>query len=157
MPQKKRSDKIEYEKRIRAVQEWVINSYSYVDITNQIVQSWGVTDRQAKNYIQEAYKRFRDANEIDIEHLKAAAIERRKKLARELDSEFKKTPQGVVALLAVEKDIDKLRGLYVTKHEVSGHNGTPIPIETKTKIDYTKLPDEVLEIIANARRTVTED
>lgn len=113
----KRSDQIEYEKRIRAVQEWIINSYSYVDIVKQVVQSWGVTDRQAKTYISVSYKRFRQANEIEVEELKAASIERRKKIARELDPEYKKTPSGVIALLAVEKDIDKLRGLYVDKHE----------------------------------------
>lgn len=141
----KRSDKIEYEKRVRAVQEWIINSYSYIDIVKQIVQTWGITERQAKNYIRDGYKRFREANEIDVEELKAASIERRKKLARELDPEYKKTPPGVIALLAVEKDIDKLRGLYVEKHELNFKGDPKIiiqPVQIAEGITINKLTSD---------------
>jgi len=123
MQKQKRSDSIEYDKRIRAVQEWIINNYSYADIVRQSVQTWGVADRQAKYYLKEAYQRFRDANELEVEQLKAASIERRKKISREMDPQHRRTPSGVVALLAVEKDIDKLRGLYIDKHEVIVHKG----------------------------------
>jgi hypothetical protein len=146
----RKSDKFEYEKRLRAVQEWILSNYSSGDIVKQCMQSWGVKERQSRWYMEKAYELFRLANQEDSESLLAGAIERRKKLSREMDADERKTASGTATLLAIERDIDKLRGLYVTKHEVSGPGGKPIATQTVQKIDYSQLPTEVLEAIIHA-------
>lgn len=134
MPKENKSSKVEYEKRIRTIQEWIINSYSYVDILKQSVQTWGVSERQAKNYIKVANENFKAANSQKIEDLVIIAIERRKKLARELKDAYKGSPSGILAQLAIEKDIGKLQGLYVSKHELSGPNGKELELVKKQTI-----------------------
>ena len=70
-------EKIEYEKRIRVVQEWILEDWPSVDIIAQLAQKWGVGDRQSKRYIAEARKRWVADDHLLVEHnggLKSKAL-----------------------------------------------------------------------------------
>lgn len=125
----KKVDKIEYEKRVRIVQEWILEDWPSCDIIAQIVQKWGLEDRQAKRYISEARKRWADDDREVIDRKRRIKIMSLKKLKRSLQDRYKGTPQGINAVVAVEKEIIKLEGLEVPKK-----------LEEKTDIDLSKLP-----------------
>lgn len=138
MPKENKSTVVEMERRIRSVQEWIINDYAYVDIVKQSMQNWGISDRQAKNYIKTAGERFAEANKQDVELLRAAAIERRKKLARDLKESYKGTPGGIGTLLDIEKDICKLQGLYIDKVSLTDPTGKPLQMPNTTVVINTQ-------------------
>jgi len=107
----KKVDNIEYEKRIRIVQEWIIEDWPYSDIITQIKAKWGIEDRQAKRYVAEAKDRWvRDQQDV-MESKRILKVEGFKKLKRSLQERYKGTPQGIFAVLSVEKEIIKLEGL----------------------------------------------
>lgn len=108
---KSKIDSVEKEKRIRAVQEWIIDEWPSVDIIKQINQMWGVEERQAKRYISEAKERWmQDADKI-MERKRVLKVEGLKKLKRSLTEKWKGTPAGINAIVRVEKEIIKLEGL----------------------------------------------
>ena len=154
----KKFDRIEYDKRIRIVQEWIIEDWHTGDIILQIVQKWKLSERQAKRYIAKARAKWADSEDEKIDRLRKLKIESLKKLKRSLKDVHKGTPHGIRAVLMVEKEIIKLENLApAQKVEVTGKNGQPIKSETthKEDIDYSKLSEDVLLAIAAARKTVT--
>lgn len=125
----KKTDDIEYEKRIRIVQEWIIEDWPTADIITQIRNNWTVQDRQAKRYIKEAKERWVSDQEDIIEAKRTLKIEGMKKLKRSLQERYKGTPQGIFAVLSVEKEIIKLEGLE-----------RPKKVEVKADVELSKLP-----------------
>lgn len=149
-----RADKIEYEKRIRIIQEWILEDWPYVDMVNQIVAKGWVDERQAKRYIAIARDRWNATEEENLEHKRKQAIHRLKKHKRSLQQRYHGTPSGIDAILKVEKTILELEGLFrPTRLEITGKGGAPIKTETTTNdgFDYSKLSDSALLEIANAR------
>lgn len=128
MPGRK-TDSIEYEKRIRVVQEWIIDDWPYSDIVTQIVAKWDIQERQAKRYIKDAKERWVEDEQEVLDKKRAMKIMSLKKLKRSLQERFKGTPQGISAVLGVEKELIKLEGLE-----------TPQKIEVKDTTDLSKLP-----------------
>lgn len=149
-------DKIEYEKRIRIVQEWIIEEWQSVDIIAQIVTKWELEERQAKRYIAAARLRWQEEEKEHIDALRNQKILKLKKLIRSLKETYKGTPSGIGAILRVEKEIIKLEGMDRPKKvEVGGIKGQPIETQQKIthdEIDYTKLSDDVLLAIVSARK-----
>lgn len=151
-------DKIEKAKRLRVVQEWILDDYRPVDIIANINSKWGVQERQAKRYISLAVKQFsKEPGEL-IEMKRKKKILKLQKLARSINEKYKGTPEGVRALLAVEREIITLEGIRPAKQlEVSGPNGSDIPLPLapvkiiSDEIDYSKLSTEVLRQLINAR------
>lgn len=120
-------DKIEKEKRIRIVQEWILDEYPYVDMVQQITTKWGINDRQAKKYIREARERWSENEQALIDQKLRLKVESLRKLKRSLNDKYKGTPNGILAILQVEKEISKLLNLYPAKQvQLSGPNGTPL-------------------------------
>jgi len=132
----KRSDKVEMERRVRTVQEYILMDYPYADIVAQCIQKWGVCDRQAKRYIQDAYDSFKATLEKNFEKRLGFHLQRRMKLLRQLDPEERRTATGVRAELLVLRDIAKLEGLYIEKHEFSGKDGAPIPLSVTHEVVF---------------------
>ena len=121
-------DKIEYEKRIRIVQEWILEDWPYGDIVQQIILKWGIEERQAKRYVAEARNRWVKDESILIGNKRKLKILSLKKLKRSLRENFKGTPEGIRAIMAVEKEIITLEGIRpAEKHEIGGLNGQPLP------------------------------
>jgi len=122
-----RCDKVEYEKRVRIVQEWILDDYPYTDMVTQIVTKWQIEERQAKKYIREARKRWSENEQTAIEQKLRLKIESLKKLKRSLKDKYQGTPMGIMAILKVEQEICKLQNLYPAKQvELSGKNGAPL-------------------------------
>lgn len=123
-------DKIEKDKRIRIVMEWILEDWPSNDIVAQIVSKWGLSERHAKRYIAEARAAWTKNEDQKVEHQRKLKIESLKKLKRSLKDQHKGTPLGIRAILAVEREIIKLQGLNpATKVEITGKNGKPIQTE----------------------------
>ena len=123
-----RIDDIEYEKRIRIVMEWILDDWRSVDIISQIVIKWGLESRQAKRYVAEARKRWLKDETIIIEQKRKYKSESLKKLKRSLNERFKGTPEGIRAVLMVEKEIIALEGLAMpTKIAQTNTSGEDLP------------------------------
>lgn len=148
-----KSDHVEYEKRIRIVQEWILEDWPSCDIVQQVNSKWGVEERQAKRYLAEARKRWVALEDHVLASKRKLKIESLKKLKRSLQAKFVGTPNGIQAILNVEKEIIKLEALAPPKKlEIYGKDGQPIQTESKNDIDYSKLSDEVLLAIMNAKK-----
>jgi hypothetical protein len=120
-------DKVEFERRIRTVQEWVIDEWPYQDIIAQIINKWGIEERQAKRYIKEARHRLVGQEQEVVEQKRRLKIQSLRKLKRSLIDKYKGTPGGIRAIVAVEKLIIELEGLQpAQKVEVTGKGGGPI-------------------------------
>ena len=112
----KRTDKIELDKRVRSVQEWMMSGNSTSDIITQCMNKWDITERQSYTYISKAYKAFLKISEDTIEERRSFHIETRLKLFRDLrDKNINKSAAVAIDIL---RDIAKLEGLYVEKSEV---------------------------------------
>jgi hypothetical protein len=147
-------DQIEKDKRIRVVQEWIIDDWPSSDIVSNIVSKWGLSDRQAKRYIAEARDHWNREENGMVEHKRRLKIETLKKLKRSLLERFKGTPHGIRSILAVEKEIIKLENLdHPKRKELTGKGGGPIETQAKieSNVDYSLLPSAILEQIVAAR------
>jgi hypothetical protein len=142
-------DKVEFEKRIRIVQEWILEEQPYTDMVTAIKLKWSLEERQAKKYIRQARERWVDQEQVIVDQKRRLRIEGLKKLKRSIKEPFKGTPRGMEALLKIDKEISKLEGIYpATKLEVSGKDGQPlIP---PPSIDMSKLSKEELKVIVEA-------
>lgn len=112
----KKSTNLELDKRIRVVQEWMMQGFSSADIVRQIIVKYDLKERQAYKYIRKAYEAFREQAEKDIEARKQYHIQSRLKLFRDLKDKTSSKPAGTA--LAILQDIAKLEGLYVEKTEI---------------------------------------
>jgi hypothetical protein len=130
-------DKIEYEKRIRMVQEWIIEDWPEADIRSNIMRSWKVGDRMARNYVSEARKRWASESQSEVDEKRKLRIQSLKKLKRSLKEQYKGSPAGIFAILAVDKEIIKLEGIDpAIKIEHSGKGGGPIQQETTHRVIF---------------------
>ena len=139
--------KLEYEKRVRIVQEWILEDWPYTDIVNQIIAKWGIGTRQAQRYVAEGRKRWVAEETQIVETKRKLKIHSLKKLKRSLRDNFKGTPEGIRAIMAVEKEIINLEGIRpAEKHEIGGLNGQPLPTP---QIIINQVIGESLEIKEN--------
>lgn len=151
----KKSDPIEFERRIREVQEWVLEGWPSCDMLDQIVTKWQVVERQAKRYIAEARRRWIIEDTLLLEQKRRLTIEKLKRRQRTLKDQFKGTPQGLNAISIIEKQIIALEGLNSPKKiELIGDEEKPVQVQQRviSNIDYKKLPDEALLAIVKARK-----
>lgn len=107
-----KSDSVEYEKRIRIVQEWLIDDWATVDIKAEIKRRWELSDVQARKYIYKARDRWEEREDEKLEKKRRRKVESLKKLKRTLKPEYVGTPKGINATLNVDKEINKLEDLY---------------------------------------------
>lgn len=136
MPKSDKSDNIEKEKRLRIVQEWILQDYLTSDIVNQCINKWGVTERQAYRYISNANDAFAKITEKKLERRLNYHIQRRNKLLRDLEEKQKKTPAGIGVQLNILQDIAKLEKLYTLKVEVAGPNGAAIQTDSTHRVIF---------------------
>lgn len=138
---RKKIDLAEKDKRIRQVQEWLLQDFITADILRQCVTRWGVSQRQGARYLADARKTFETITEKNLAKRLNYHLHRRTKLLRDIDPKYKNQPQGIAAQLAVLRDIADLEQLYKAKLEVSGPDGKPIKTQTTHRVifeDYGK-------------------
>ena len=115
-----KADKLTKERRVEAVYRLILDGWTPEQIF-QNTSEWGVTERQTRNYINEAEQRMKALVAPDREQHLARHIAARHELARNAKSTRDK--------LAVLKDEAELLGLYPTKAvQVSGRDGGPVVI-----------------------------
>ena len=130
-------DKIEFAKRIRSVQEWLMSGVSTTDIITQCKNKWELSERQAYRYVKKAYEEFRKMSEEDIENRRSFHIEARLKLYRDLKD--KNVNKSAAVAIDILRDIAKLEGLYIEKSEISIEGEKKIHIEIDgEEIDLSK-------------------
>ncbi|HTE33026.1 MAG TPA: hypothetical protein VK666_21735 [Chryseolinea sp.] len=120
---KPKSGDLEKEKRLRMVQEWILQDHITTDIISQCINSWDISERQAMRYLASAKIAFAKITEKKLEHRLNYHIQRRNKLLRDLDPKYRKSPPGIKVQLDVLEDIAKLEQLYKLKIEVGGPKG----------------------------------
>lgn len=130
----KKSDQLEIQKRLRIIQEWILQDYLTSDIITQCVSKWGISDRQGFRYLEMANEGFIKITEQRLEKRLAYHIQRRQKLLRDIDTKTKNSPAGISTALNILEDIAKLEKLYTTKIELTGKDGQPIQPSTTTVI-----------------------
>ncbi|MEC4050653.1 hypothetical protein OX284_014535 [Flavobacterium sp. SUN046] len=128
---KQRATAIEKEKRLFTIQGWILEGVPDRLIVKQITQLWSLDVRQAQRYIKEAYIKWSKIEGVSIEMKKEMKIAELKQLKRSLDAKYKGSPEGIRAIILVEKEIIKLEGLEQPKridHTTKGEkiNYTPI-------------------------------
>lgn len=137
-------DKIEYEKRIRLVQEWLIQDWPTCDIITQINAKWNIAERQAKRYIADARGRWQKEEQEVLDQKRQRKIKKLQVLARSLKDEYKGTPGGIRAVMVVEKEIISLEAIRpAAKVELLGKGGKDL-FENKTDEELKTLLQETL-------------
>lgn len=115
MSKQDRATKIEKEKRIFIVQGWIIEGVQDHLIVKNVVERWGLDVRQAQRYVREAYEKWKKIEGVNIDMKREMKIAKLQQMIRTMKDEYKGTPQGIQAIMAVEKEIIKLEGLEPSK------------------------------------------
>lgn len=154
---KRRPDKTEREKRIRIVMDWILSDRPTADIIDRIMEEWSVEQRQAYRYLKEAHKKWiKETTPAVIEDFETKIrlkIIRLNRLKNSIDPKLRKTPAGIRAVLAVEREIIELERLKAPPVNITNNSvEQKIIYVTQTNVDYSKLPDHVLLEIAKARK-----
>lgn len=147
-----KSDKGTFEKRVRAVQEWILQGYSSSDIRTTIITSWTVGERQAAKYYKAAFERFEEENRKDMSKKTAMHIARREKLFRDLND--KTSPDGVRAALRLLDSTAKIEGVLSTiRLSVNQTNSNQNQLTSEnTFFDNKKQYQSNIEIISKIKQ-----
>lgn len=128
-----RASKLETEKRVFTIQGWIINGIQDYLILKNIEQEWGVCRRQSKNLLQKAYKIWHEDQEASVEQKRALRIAELKQNIRSMKEHFRGTPQGMTAVNQIQKEINKLEGIYpAMRHIVQGDKENPLVVTDTT-------------------------
>ncbi len=121
MKKKKRTDTIEYERRVLDIQKWITHGIPYSLIIKKIVvdNNWCNT-RNAKEMVKRAKAAWLKEAKEDLEEEVAIKIDQLQQMKLELKSEYRGTPAGIQALMIIEKELIKLQRLY--QYSDSGNN-----------------------------------
>jgi hypothetical protein len=126
---KKRADKTEYHKRLFSIQGWIIEGVQSFLIVRQILNNdWCQSERHAKRMLADARRLWIDVEEGDIDQKRKIKVAELQQMKRNLKPEYKSTPGGLRALIAVDKEIILLEGLRKpTKVSVTDSEGNDLP------------------------------
>lgn len=134
-PRSDKPDKAEYDRRARAVQEWILKGYPTCDIIAQITAKWGVGERAAYNLHAKAWEIIQERNNRKLDAKLGFHTELRLKLFRELKE--KNTPSGVRAALRIADSLAKIEGLLAKEIKSDGMDD----FEDEEATATMKLPD----------------
>lgn len=114
-----RCTKTEKEKRILQVQDWIVEGSQDNVILGKIKTEWGISLRQARKYLKDAYNNWLPDEKINVENRRAAKIAELKQDLLDMKPEYKGTPTGMNARARLHKLIIKLEDLEpAKKHQV---------------------------------------
>lgn len=115
MAKQNRATTIEKEKRIFQIQAWIIEGVQDRLIVKNAITAFGIDARQAQRYVKEAYVNWKKIEGVNIEMKREMKIAQLEQIKRSLKDQYKGTPAGISAIMAVEKELIKLQGLEPTK------------------------------------------
>ena len=129
-----KANRVESAERTSFIKRLLLQSKERPEILQICTRKWGGRDRQVAIYMakarREIQKEFHRRDALSITwHIKAR---------QNIIDKCIEANQPHAALSALQ-DIAKLQGLYIDKHEHTGKDGGPIPIQ------YTAMPEEAKE------------
>ena len=155
--ERRKTSKLKLARRIRIVQDWIMQDHLTPDIISQAIAQWSISERQAYRYLWAANKFFREKQRQNLEEKIAYYLARKKKLLRDMNSDEKKTAAGVRAIDGVLNSMAKLEGVSLETLKLVGDPSQPVrtisEVVSAQSVDYTKLPTEFLEMLVNSRKT----
>jgi len=107
--------KIEKVKRIRLIQEDLINGILPAKIVEKYSGEWNLTERMINHYIKTAFDDFKKLSGQNIDSIRGFHLQARMSLLEFAMSKEKYKPFA----LDVLQDMAKLQGLYVHKHDIT--------------------------------------
>lgn len=111
-----RATLIEKEKRLFMIQSWILDGVQDRLIIKQISVDWNLSIRQCERYIKDAYEKWKKVEGVNLDMKRELKIAELKQIRRSLKEEYKGTPQGIQAIMLVEREIIKLEGLEPDKN-----------------------------------------
>jgi len=107
-----RTSKIEYERRINTLQQWLVEGDPASEIHARIINNqWCTTKRHAQRLIAAAYKRWADDENKHLRAMRKIASHRLREMIKQISPDVKDKPAGLRAMLEFEKEINKLEGI----------------------------------------------
>lgn len=122
-----KSTAIEYDKRIRAVMEWVLEDWPDCDIRQQLMVKYSISESQAKKDLAVAIERWKKESDKDLYARRARRIQSLKRTKRQLEHKYKGTPYGMQVILQYEREIARLEGIEYTKEELEAERRAALP------------------------------
>jgi hypothetical protein len=138
-----KSTKTETDRRVFQILGWLIKGEADYLILKNIQEQWDIGDRMAKKYLEKAREIWKEHTNDDIEQERMFAIAKLVQRQKTLQDKYKGTPTGMNALLAIDKEIHKLRGMHLPRrHVIEGNPEQPISHTVEVKIIQTgvKIP-----------------
>lgn len=112
-----KADKLEVNKRVRQIMEWMLEGYLTNDIIKSCTSKWAIDERMAYKYIKKAKKLFIEITAGELKERLAFHIASRMKIFTGIKD--KEKPGGARAALDVLKDIADLEGYYQQKVDIT--------------------------------------
>jgi hypothetical protein len=131
-----KTNKIEYEKRLFQVQGWIVEGIQPALIIKQIVTNGWCDTRQAERMLKQAREKWTKVPEAALEEKRKIKVAELQQLKRSLKDNWKGTPSGIMALMAVEKQIILLEGLApALQLKVKGDRENPVQYDHKVQVE----------------------
>lgn len=118
---KMKTDQIEYQKRLFSVQGWIIQGIPAALIIKKVIQNQWCNERNAKHLLKKARAEWAKIPASDLNEKRMIKLIQLEQMKLDLKTEYKGTPAGLQALIAIEKEIIKLEGLNEVS-AISIHN-----------------------------------
>lgn len=112
-----KSDKIEYERRVRTVLNWILEGYLTKDILASSKAKWGIDDRMAYKYIKAARKDYAKDFEGEREERIRFYLTSKLQLFQKLKE--KDTARAAAVADTILNSMAKLEGLLTDKVDVT--------------------------------------
>lgn len=134
------SDKIEVYKRIRQVQEWIMEGHSTTDIVYNSKDKWSVDERTGYRYIKKAFELFITQTENETNERRAFHIQSRMRLYKE----SLKDKRNSKISLDILDSIAKLESLFVHNVDLTTKGKSIVPqynLKNLTEEELRKLDE----------------
>lgn len=132
-------DKVESERRVRIVQEWILQGYATSDIVAQLERTFNISQRQAYKYYRKAFEEFKKSNVSSIEEKRAYHLALRRKLLKGLKEQD--TPRGARAALRIADSMARIDGIAVSTQNNFPNADSVYENDETGGVAIMKLPD----------------
>lgn len=141
-----KTTKIEYQKRIYAIQGWIVEGIQSSLITRQILSNaWCTSQRHAERMLKAARDEWTKIPDAEMEQKRRLKIVELQQLKRSMKDQYRGTPSGIRALMSIDKEIILLEGMRKpTKVSLTDPDGKPVPTSgNKPDISITVISSSI--------------
>jgi hypothetical protein len=151
-----RASKHQLKLRIDYTIELLMNDMSSQDIVKILTTKYQpLSTRQAHRYYYIAFAAIQERENINRDRKKSWYFARKLRLIRDMDPKAKRSPQGAAVINEILNSLAAMDGIETKITKVRGDRDNPIEVNhnhehehthhLKARIDYSKLPTELLE------------